>query len=194
MGTMIQNSLGRRIDLCDPQVADMDMQDIAHALSLICRFGGHVKHFYSVAEHSLLVADLLEEQGHPSNVVLAGLLHDAHEAFIGDVTTPVKAVLRQHGELDELIQKFDLCIAEYAGLSPEMLHCPPVREADAAALFIEAQYLMPAGLQHFHAPGVSVPTEHNSSAVEWFSRASLAPSVPVAARDNFCFLWKCLSA
>ncbi len=75
------------------RVRDVRLADIAHALSLICRFGGHIAAHYSVAQHSLLVARILEAMNAPAEAQLCGLSHDAHEAYVGDVPTPIKAVL-----------------------------------------------------------------------------------------------------
>lgn len=73
--------------------ADIRIEDIAHALSLICRFGGHTTEHYSVAQHSLLVQRILADRNAPAQVRLAGLLHDAHEAYTGDTPTPIKRAL-----------------------------------------------------------------------------------------------------
>jgi hypothetical protein len=88
---------GRKVDLLDPDWREIEYWDVAHGLANTCRYGGHVERFYSVAEHSLLVADLLVHMGHEpdSQMVLAGLLHDAAEAYLGDVIAPLKWLLRQ---------------------------------------------------------------------------------------------------
>ena len=66
------------------------LRDVAHSLAMQCRYLGHVKKFYSVAEHSVLTSRLAEYFGEPSKVVKACLLHDAHEAYIGDFPSPFK--------------------------------------------------------------------------------------------------------
>lgn len=71
----------------------IDLQDIAHALAQINRFTGHTTRPYSVAEHSMLVADIAAHHGATPMVQLAALLHDAHEAYTGDVSSPVKWAL-----------------------------------------------------------------------------------------------------
>lgn len=83
----IQTFSGRRFFPLDPAPWDVDIVDIAHALSMKCRYGGHTKFFFSVAQHSVLVAEQAEPQDK-----LAALLHDAHEAYspFGDVPRPVK--------------------------------------------------------------------------------------------------------
>lgn len=72
-----------------PRVSEVNALDIAQALSRICRYGGHVGHFLSVARHSLWVSEELEDMGHP-DLALHGLLHDAAEAYIGDLVRPLK--------------------------------------------------------------------------------------------------------
>jgi hypothetical protein len=76
---------GRLIDVLDPRPADIAPEDIAHALACTCRFNGHSREFYSVAQHSILVAEIC---GHPW-----GLLHDAAEAYMGDIVRPLKGCL-----------------------------------------------------------------------------------------------------
>lgn len=90
----IQTQSGRAFDLLDPRAEDVDVADIAHALSRINRFSGHTHgEPYSVAHHSMLVADLLASWGAPPAIVREGLLHDAAEAYYGDITSPVKRAL-----------------------------------------------------------------------------------------------------
>jgi hypothetical protein len=74
---------GRRFWPLDPRAEDVDIEDIAHALALQCRFNGHVRQFYSVAQHSVIVS-------HHVASPLHGLLHDAAEAYIGDMTRVLK--------------------------------------------------------------------------------------------------------
>lgn len=69
------------------------IEDIAHALGMQCRYNGSVKEFYSVAQHCVKVSKLLRRQGFDLDTQLAGLLHDAGEAYVGDITRPVQTVL-----------------------------------------------------------------------------------------------------
>ena len=88
MSTWIETSSARTFDLSDPQPEDICIDDIAHALANLCRWTGHCRIFYSVAEHSIHVSHLV-----PAQDALWGLLHDAAEAYVGDVSSPLKAVL-----------------------------------------------------------------------------------------------------
>jgi hypothetical protein len=89
--TWMQTYNGTPFELTAPKKEDVDFEEIAHSLSQICRFAGHVRPFYSVAEHCCRVADLL-----PHPLKAYGLLHDAHESYIGDITTPVKRCFDTH--------------------------------------------------------------------------------------------------
>jgi 5'-deoxynucleotidase YfbR-like HD superfamily hydrolase len=93
IGDWFQTYTGRQFWPFDPRPEDVCIDDIAHALSRICRFGGHVTDWYSVAQHSVLVSLLV-----PSDLALRGLLHDAEEAYTGDMVRPLKRGLRVHTE------------------------------------------------------------------------------------------------
>lgn len=79
---------GERFRYANP--GPFKIEDIAHSLSMTARFRGHSKGFYSVAQHSVHVAKLMEHDGFTPFECLCGLLHDAHEAYIGDIPTPLK--------------------------------------------------------------------------------------------------------
>ena len=83
---------GHEVDLAYTRPNLITLPDVAHALGQINRFNGHCRRPYSVAEHSLLVLDIIEHLFAPANVHcrLAALLHDAHEAYVGDMSSPVK--------------------------------------------------------------------------------------------------------
>lgn len=89
-GDWISTSMGQMFWPLDPRPEDVHIEDIAHALSHICRWGGHCRAFYSVAQHCVHVAEYILRKGYGSRLALMGLLHDASEAYIGDMVTPVK--------------------------------------------------------------------------------------------------------
>ncbi len=90
----------------DPQMRDVRIEDIAHALSMACRFGGHTKNFYSVAEHSVRCAIMMRDEL-PDNfeLQLHTLLHDASEAYIGDVVRPLKHSMPDYCLLEKRTMK-----------------------------------------------------------------------------------------
>jgi hypothetical protein len=89
VGAIITAS-GNSFDLSEPKAEQVSLEDVAQALSLTCRYNGHIPFFYSVAEHSFRVAHWLENSGEYPEVVLTGLLHDAAEAYVGDMVRPLK--------------------------------------------------------------------------------------------------------
>ncbi|MBQ9978610.1 MAG: phosphohydrolase [Clostridia bacterium] len=88
----------------DPKTEDIDIEDIAHALSLLCRANGHFKHFYSVGIHSLNCAKEALARGYSDRVVLGCLLHDGSEAYLADITRPVKKHLQKYLEIEDVLQ------------------------------------------------------------------------------------------
>ena len=95
---------GKHFYPLNPNPKDIDIEDIAHALSLICRANGHFKHFYSVAQHSIACAEEAIERGCSVEVILGCLLHDASEAYLCDVTRPVKKHIPQYLRAEEKLQ------------------------------------------------------------------------------------------
>lgn len=92
---------GRVVDLAAPTPDMIDIEDIAHALSLLCRYNGHVEYHYSVAQHSCLVHDLL--LGFPREIAFAGLMHDAAEAYVGDMGSPLKKMLPEFTQVEDAV-------------------------------------------------------------------------------------------
>lgn len=79
------------------------VEDIAHALSMQCRYNGHINKFYSVAEHSIDVALLLRMLGLSPRAQLLGLLHDASEAYLSDIPAPIKQCLHEYKNLEDAL-------------------------------------------------------------------------------------------
>lgn len=133
----IQTYTGRRFYPFESNYEDVYIEDIAHALSLVCRFGGHCKHHYSVAQHSVLVSEHCKYRMH-------GLLHDAEEAYIADVCRPVKRSLRALGitALDDAASKIMMAVSRRFELEWSVEIKEDVKTADNVLLATEARDLM----------------------------------------------------
>ena len=131
----IQTRDGNRFDFLHPNESVIDVGEIAHALSLICRFTGHTSSFYSVAQHSVHVSHALCNE--TIEVQLCGLLHDAAEAYVGDVSLPLKRLLPDYKAIEKSVEH---AIFSAFGL-PRTLHAS-VKQADLALLATERRDLM----------------------------------------------------
>ncbi|WP_043309536.1 phosphohydrolase [Pseudomonas sp. ML96] len=134
---------GRKFDLAAPTPDMVDPADIAHSLSMQCRFNGHTNRFYSVAQHCCLVSNLV-----PAEHQLAALLHDATEAYVGDLVRPLKQGMREFYEAQSLESLYDaverrvwIAICFRFDLDPHLPDC--VKHADLVALATEKRDLMP---------------------------------------------------
>jgi len=99
-GDWIQTAMGRQFWPMDPRPNEVFLDDIAHALSMLCRFGGHCQRFYSVAEHCVLLA-----RAAPRPIKRWALLHDASEAYLVDVPRPLKPFLVGYDEAEAKIMR-----------------------------------------------------------------------------------------
>lgn len=132
MWTMTRS--GRKFYFDDIDPRQIKIQDIAHALSNICRFNGHCKFFYSVAQHSLLVSNMCEELI-GKKTALDGLLHDSPEAYIADIAAPVKPFLRDYMLLEK---RLETEIKKVFGVA---MNDPLIRKADKIACLVEGLHL-----------------------------------------------------
>lgn len=130
--TWIQTFSGRMFWPLDPSPADVRIEDIAHALSLKCRYTGHCREFYSVAQHSILVSEIV-----PPADALWGLLHDGAEAYFADIARPVKKSHRLFSDIEDRIM---LAICDAFGLPHEQPES--VSQADVVLLMTERRDLL----------------------------------------------------
>lgn len=148
-------------DPISPQIDDIIIEDISHALSLICRGNGHFKSFYSVGQHSINCMREAKARRYSEKIQLACLLHDASEAYISDITRPVKQALPQYLNIEKSLQ--DLIWLKWLGddfTSEEYNH---VFEIDDAMLYHEFIFFMQERILNFTPELISKPIFEFSS-------------------------------
>lgn len=138
-GGWIQTFTGRKFYPLAPRPEDIVIEDIAHALSMSCRYNGHVRRFYSVAEHCYLVSSYVQHVA-PDNYEqqLLALLHDAAEAYLADVPSPVKPQLVGYRAAEERCEQ---AIATAFGL-PSLAKTPLIHDIDTRIRIDEVKELM----------------------------------------------------
>lgn len=112
---------------------DIDITDIASALSKCCRFVGHCRRFYSVAEHSIYASYHV-----PAEYAMRALLHDASEAYLSDIASPIKRQMPEYKVIEERLMER---IARRFNLEPNFWHDPVIKRADMEMLKTEAYFL-----------------------------------------------------
>lgn len=167
---------GELVDLLDPAASRFTIQDIASSLSKICRFNGHTSAFYSVAEHSV-IASLITQDRDPQ-IRLSALLHDAAEAFLGDIVKPIKDDIWSGPTgryWERMEQSWNAVIGSRFGCT--LVPMPePVKAADRALLIAEQDLLLPKAdlaseiLPGFRDPDIEalINCWHPELAESWF--------------------------
>ena len=132
VGASILCRSGAYFDFEDPDASEFTIEDIAHGLSNICRFTGQCRKFYSVAEHSVRASYIVKPQ-----FAFEALMHDAPEAFIGDVAKPLKALLPDYQRIEDRVER---AVLGRFGLTLPM--SPEIKTADLQMLKAEQTQAM----------------------------------------------------
>lgn len=137
MEPWIQTYTGIKFDYLNPTVDMIELEDIAHALSLQCRYAGHCRYFYSIAEHCVLVSHLV-----PQQFRFAALMYDAAEAYMTDIPSPLKQLMptfsiKEKRIHDVICQAFGIEISKFDYMTY-------IKPADLQAIRYETDALVPA--------------------------------------------------
>lgn len=133
--TSITTYTKKMFDPLAPQEEFLDIHDIAHSLSLLCRANGHFPEFYSVGEHCVNCTREAQARGYSVRVQLACLLHDASEAYLSDVTRPVKSALPEYKKIENALA--DVIYKKWLGSSLTEREYAIMRDVDDTMLYYE---------------------------------------------------------
>ena len=155
-----------------PETYDFNIEEIAHSLARLCRFTGHVNTngIYSVAQHSVLVSEIV-----PDELKLAALMHDAAEAYIGDVNSPLKQLLPEYKKIEKKVEK---AIFNYFGL--QWPKHPTIKQADLRLLAAEHRDFQPVTPEKWEL----------LEEVEPYPQNKIQDMPPKYAYSNFMWHWK----
>jgi len=182
----LDTASGEKLDLDDPRPETIHLADIAGALSRVCRFGAQATRFYSVAQHAVMVRDIVEQAGRPDLAAVA-LHHDSAEAFVCDLPKPLKNLMEDEGDFayDCVSKRLDRTIGIALGVDSYDKGSQDgevIKLADERALLIEAEHLLPDG-----GRGI-----REARSPEWLERVEALPKPrllpllsPEDAQDRF---------
>jgi hypothetical protein len=128
-GPYLQTVSGRWVNPFDPDPSQLDAGDIARALANQCRFGGHSRVFYSVAQHSVIVSELVEQRGGDTEDSFAALMHDATEAYLGDMPHPLKHRSPLGAAFKAAEDHLEQALRERFRIKPDVAEIKPVDRA-----------------------------------------------------------------
>jgi hypothetical protein len=137
-GPWIETHTGRKFFVLDPRPEDFNVEDLAHSLSNLCRFNGHTSKFYSVAQHSVIVSQIVEPEW-GTEVAMWGLFHEVDEPYLGDIPTPVKFALG-YDKLKEISRRYVAAAGKRFKLGP--YPSTTIKNADLIALVTEKRDLL----------------------------------------------------
>lgn len=181
-GSWMATSVGGMWSILDPHPADVNVIDIASGLSRVCRYGGQIRHdfeLYSVSEHSVLMLEWMEGQGQIESVEdgLRVLLHDGSEAFLGDMTSPLKALMPEFREVEDRCQNV---IDQAFGIYNAVLTHKDIKKVDVRIRMDERETLInePALTSQKRATWEHTPDMEGLD-------VNIRGLLPSAARDEF---------
>ncbi len=161
---------GKHFDPMKPELENIDIRDIAHALSLTCRGNGHVKNFFSVGQHCVNCALEAEKRGYSRRVILGCLLHDGSEAYMSDVPRPFKEMLPDYQKIeDELI---DLIYQKFLGSVLTEEEKKLVKGIDDDLLYYDMIELLGVQMEG-QAPKIGIPLNYSVQPFENIEQAYL---------------------
>lgn len=176
---VIETASGKPFSVLDHKPDDIKAEDIAHSLSLICRYAGHCRFFYSVAKHSVLV---MHEIGRrfpgDTELQLAALFHDGSEAYLADLPRPVKLLVPEYQNIERRVQS---AIFTWLELDLSDEHHHEIKAADNAVLAAEAPVLMKSrgawwGIDNIEPAELPItksePHEDRERFLFWYERLS----------------------
>lgn len=143
MESFITTYTGKHVNPFKLDLQDIDIRDIAHALSLTCRGNGHVKHFFSVGQHCINCALEAKARGYSDRIILGALLHDASECYISDIPSPLKDSFPEIKRAEDKI--LDTVMVRFLGTGLLEQEKRMIKIIDRAMLKADLYYLLGDG-------------------------------------------------